>query len=217
MPAKVTRRSFVAGATLGSVSVLTRSLGPPDVARTSEVGDYTFTQFHNQPMTSALHRRLVEMWAAIGRETRGRVATRVFAENDAVPGSDPAVLKMLVGGEIQFFTLMGGILGTVVPAAEVQQVPFAFRSAAQAHRAMDGALGGYLLEEMAAKGIRGFLHRRIRQRDAADRRTKRPIVAPDDLIGLRMHGDCGVIRRHTFRALGADPITIGSAAGFTRH
>jgi TRAP-type C4-dicarboxylate transport system substrate-binding protein len=51
---------------------------------------------------------------------------------------------------------MGGILGTLVPAAEVQQVPFAFRSAADAHRAMDGPLGAYLIEEMAAKGIHGF-------------------------------------------------------------
>ncbi len=73
------------------------------------------------------------MWAAIRTETRGRVDTQVFPENNKIPGSDPAALKMLVAGEIEFFTLMGGVLGTVVPAAEVQQVPFAFRSAAHAH------------------------------------------------------------------------------------
>jgi tripartite ATP-independent transporter DctP family solute receptor len=210
----------VAGATLGSVSVVTRSLcapafaegfGGPDVARTSEVGDYTFTQFHNQPATSPLHRRLVEMWAAIGRQTRGRVATQVFAENNAVAGSDPAALAMLVGGEIQFFTLMGGILGTVVPAAEVQQVPFAFRSAAHAHHAMDGALGNYLQEEMAAKGIRGFrtgaFDNGMRQIAGA----KRPIVVPDDLIGIRMRVPAGQLVADTFRALGAEPITINSS------
>jgi TRAP-type transport system periplasmic protein len=219
MPAKVTRRSFVAGATLGSVSVLTRSLcapdfaegfGGPDVARTSEVGDYTFTQFHNQPATSPLHRRLVEMWAAIGNETRGRVATQVFAENNAVAGSDPAALKMLVGGEIQFFTLMGGILGTVVPAAEVQQMPFVFRSATHAHRAMDGALGIYLQEEMAAKGIRGFragaFDNGMRQIAGA----KRPIAVPSDLAGMKMRVPAGQLVADTFRALGADPITINS-------
>ena len=36
---------------------------------------------------------------------------------------------MLVAGEIQFFTLMGGVMSQVVPAGDVQQVPFAFRSA----------------------------------------------------------------------------------------
>ena len=67
------------------------------------------------------------MWTAIRTETNGRVEGQVFPENNKISGSDPAALKLLVTGEIHFFTLMGGILGTVVPVAEVQQVPFAFR------------------------------------------------------------------------------------------
>src|SRR5207237_362567 len=47
-------------------------------------------------------------------------------------------------------------LGNVVPVAEVQQVPFAFRSAAHAHQTMDGPLGAYVREEMMARGIWGF-------------------------------------------------------------
>ena len=124
------RRIFITGlAGLGPLTVFGRS---PQV-------DFTFTQFHNQPASSTLHKHLVEMWAAIRTETRGRVDTQVFAENNRIPGSDPAALDMLVSGEIQFFTLMGGILGNVVPATEVQQVPFAFRAAGTAHRALDGA------------------------------------------------------------------------------
>jgi TRAP-type C4-dicarboxylate transport system substrate-binding protein len=96
------------------------------------------------------------MWTAVRNETGGRGETQVFPQNNKHPGSDPAVLQMLVSGEIQFFTLMGGILGNVVPAANVQQVPFAFRSADHAHRTLDGPLGAYLREEMAAKGIVGF-------------------------------------------------------------
>ena len=106
-----TRRSFVAGAAFGSLSVFTRSL---------RAAEYNFVQYHNQPATSSLHRRLVEMWASIGVETHGRVATQVFPENNKTPGSDPAVLRMLTTGDVQFFTVMGGILGTVVPAADVQ-------------------------------------------------------------------------------------------------
>src|SRR6185503_14787309 len=118
-PTMLTRRSFVAGAALGSVAVFVKAI---------RAADYTFTQFHNQTATSSLHQRLVEMWAAIRAETGGRVETQVYAQNNRIAGSDPAALKMLVSGEIQFFTLMGGILGTLVLAAEVQQVPYAFRS-----------------------------------------------------------------------------------------
>src|SRR5713101_2107347 len=106
----LTRRTFVSAAALGPLAAFARSL---------RAAEYTFTQFHNQTATSSLHRRLVEMWTAIRTDTRGRVDTQVVAQNNRIAGGDPAALKMLVDGEIQFFTLMGGILGTVVPAAEI--------------------------------------------------------------------------------------------------
>ena len=223
MPAPLTRRAFVAGAAIGSVSIFVKPLRAPAFAEgfgaprrsSNEQGerrraDYTFTQFHNQTATSSLHRRLVEMWAAVRNETRGRVETQVFAQNNRLAGSDPAALNMLVAGEIQFFTLMGGILGTVVPAAEIQQVPFAFRSAAHAHKAMDGALGGFLREEMAAKGIFGFPAGAFDNGMRHIAGTKRPIERPDDLIGIRMRVPAGQMVADTFRALGAEPITINS-------
>jgi tripartite ATP-independent transporter DctP family solute receptor len=201
MPTAVTRRSFVAGAALGSVSVFVRSL---------RAADYTFIQFHNQTTTSSLHRRLVEMWAAVKAETRGRVEAQVFAQNNKVAGSDPAALAMLVAGEIHFYTLMGGVLGAVVPVAEIQQVPFSFRSATQAHMAMDGALGGYLREEMAAKGIFGFPVGAFDNGMRHIAGTIGPIARPDDLIGVRMRVPATQMIGDTFSALGAQPITINS-------
>jgi TRAP-type C4-dicarboxylate transport system substrate-binding protein len=106
--------------------------------------DFAFIQYHNQPETSPLHDALAGLWSSIKDETRGRVDTQVFARNNGIEGSDPAALRALMAGEIQFFTVMGGILGTVVPAAEAQQMPFVFRSAAHACKAMDGPLGTYL-------------------------------------------------------------------------
>jgi tripartite ATP-independent transporter DctP family solute receptor len=201
MATTITRRTLVFTAALGPVTVFARSL---------RAAEFTFTQFHNQTATSSLHLRLVEMWAAIRAETRGRVETQVFPQNNRIPGSDPAALKMLVDGEIQFFTLMGGILGTVVPVAEVQQMPFSFRSAAHAHQAVDGALGAYLRDELAAKGLVGF---RVGAFDNGMRHiagTKRPIVVPEDLRGLRMRVPAGQLVADTFTALGAAPITINS-------
>ena len=200
MPVPLTRRSFVSAAALGPLVVFARSLQ----------AEYTFRQFHNQTATSSLHQRLVEMWSAIRTETRGRVETEVFAQNNRLAGSDPAALKLLAAGEIQFFTLMGGILGTLVPAAEIQQVPFAFRSAAHAHKAMDGALGVYLREEMAAKGVFGFPVGAFDNGMRHIAGTIRPITRPDDVIGLRMRVPAGQMVADTFRALGAEPITINS-------
>ncbi len=199
----VTRRAFVGGVTLGSLTLMTRSL---------RAAEFTFTQYHNQTAESSLHRRLGEMWAAIERDTGGRVQTQVFAGNNNVTGSDPAALKMLVAGDIQFFTLMGGILGTVVPVAEAQQVPFAFRSADHAFKAVDGALGDYVRQEMASKGIHGF---KVGGFDNGMRQiagNTRPISVPGDLMGVRMRVPAGQMVADCFKAFGAEPVTINSNA-----
>jgi tripartite ATP-independent transporter DctP family solute receptor len=197
MPAVRLRRRTLGGAALAGL-----------IVRPAMAADYRFRQFHNQATSSPLHRRLVEMWTAIGVETNGRVATEVFAENAGIAGSDPAALKMLISGELDFFTLMGGILGQAVPVAEVQQVPFAFTTAAEAHAAADGALGAWLRDEMAAKGIHGFpvgaFDNGMRQTSS----TRGPITAPGDFEGLRIRLPAGQMFTDTFRALGAEPVTI---------
>ena len=198
----ITRRAFVGTATLGGISIFVRSL---------RAAEFTFIQYHNQTSESSLHARLVEMWAAIRTDTNGRVEGQVFPENNRIPGSDPAALKLLVTGEIHFFTLMGGILGTVVPVAEVQQVPFAFRSAADAHAAVDGPLGAYVRAEMAARGIHGFASGAFDNGMRQITGTKRPIVLPADLAGIRMRVPAGEMVADTFKAFGAEPIVINSA------
>src|SRR5262245_35026469 len=197
----LTRRSFIA-AGIGSLTVYTRSL-------TAQNSALSFTQYHNQTPASSLHKGLVAMWAAIEEESRGRVRATVFAQNNNIQGSDPAALKALVAGEIHFFTLMGGILGTPVPAAELQQVPLAFRSASDAHHAMDGPLGAYLIEEMAAKGIHGF---RTGAFDNGMREitAHKKITTPADLVGLKMRVPAGQLVADTFNAFGCEPVVINS-------
>jgi len=189
-------------AAAGSLTVFARR------ARAAEA-EYQFTQYHNQTAASSLHVRLTQLWDAVQAQTNGRVAVRVYPQNNNIQGSDPAAFKALVVGEIQFFTLMGGIIGTLVPAAEVQQVPYAFRSAAHAHQAMDGPLGAYLIDEMASKGIHGF---RVGAFDNGMREitAHKRINAPADLAGLKMRVPAGQLVADTFKAFGCEPVVINS-------
>ena len=199
---ELSRRSFLTAATIGSVTILTRA---------QRAAEFRFVQYHNQIADSPLHRRLTDMWDAVRKESGGRVETQVLPENNKNPGSDPAVLKLLVSGEVQFFTLMGGILGNVVPAANIQQVPFAFSSAAQAHKAIDGPLGAFLREEMAAKGIVGFpvgaFDNGMRQIGGRTRAVR----VPADLAGLKVRVPDGKMFDDMARALGAEPVTVNSS------
>jgi tripartite ATP-independent transporter DctP family solute receptor len=204
MSNRLSRRSFLTAATIGSAGVFVCR------AHAQQRAEFTFTQYHNQTADSSLHIRLTEMWTAVRNETRGRVEAQVYPLNNNIQGSDPAALKLLVAGDIQFFTLMGGLLSAVVPVADVQQVPFAFRSAPHAHQAMDGALGAFIRDEMRAKGIHGFevgaFDNGMRQIGS----NNRPVVAPSDLKGMRMRVPAGELFNDLFRTLGAEPVTVNS-------
>lgn len=194
----ISRRQFTARFVLAG--------GMAMIGRGIQAADFKLRQFHNQPAGSPLHKRLVEMWAAVKTETGGRVDVATFADNDQLPGSDPAALKMLVDGELDFFTLNGGLIGTVVPAVNVQGIPFAFRDEAQVYRAIDGDLGEYLAKEMAAKGIyavpRSCFENGFRQITC----SVRPIRTAEDLHGIKMRTPDTPVYVECWRALGATPV-----------
>src|SRR5688500_14459766 len=120
-PAGVTRREF------GS-ALLGAGLAASPIRVAAQAPRWRARQFHNQPAESHQHQFLVELWNAVRRETAGRMEVTVLPQNDDIPGSDPAALEMLRAGDLEFFTLMGGILGRAVPVAEIQGLPFAFRT-----------------------------------------------------------------------------------------
>jgi tripartite ATP-independent transporter DctP family solute receptor len=198
MTGKFSRRSLLAGAT---------AVGSAIVVKPARAADYSFAQYHNQPAGGTLHKNLVAMWEAVRAETNGRVETTVHAENNKISGGDPEALKKLLAGEIQFFTLMGGIIGTVVPVAEAQQVPFAFKSASEAHKAIDGPFGRYIGEEMAAKGMYLFPVAGFDNGMRQVTTIARPIAKPDDFAGMKIRVPPGQMIFDTFAAFGAQPIT----------
>src|SRR5262249_10109853 len=139
-------RRFTLGAAAAGSAVLAR--GGARAAAPIEM-----RQFHNQTADSTLHKRLTEMWSAVEMETGGKIRVRTVPENNKLARGDPDALKMLVSGELEFYTLMGGILGEVVPIADIQGMPFAFKDSPQVYAALDGDLGDLLRAEAMTKGI----------------------------------------------------------------
>ena len=193
-----TRRQF----SLGLAAAGMVALG----SRRALAADFELRQFHNQPADSPLHQRLVEMWAAVNRETGGRVRVQTFAENNQLPGGDPAAFKMIISGELDFFTLNGGTIGSVVPAMNVQGIPFSFRTPSQVYKAMDGDLGTYLQKEMRDKGIYGVTGGCFTNGLHQITCAIRPIRTADDLQGLKMRAPDAPIYVEAWKALGCTPV-----------
>ena len=198
----ITRRKFTAGLMAAGGMLL--------AGRRARAAEFELRHYHSQGLQSSLHKRLVEMWQAVETETGGRVHVQTFPEFNQLPGNSPEAIAMVLRGELDFVCVMGGVMGSLVPAAEIQQVPFAFRSQAQVYAALDGDLGEYLRGELIAKNIyavpRGCFENGFRHISCATR----PIRTAADLQGLKMRVPNSEIAGDFFRSLGAAPIVVNS-------
>src|SRR3954463_4468576 len=120
-------------------------IGMPFVARAQQA-EYVYKYANNLPDTHPMNIRAREMSAAIKTETNGKVDLQVFPNNQL--GSDTDVLSQIRSGGVEFFTLSGLILATLVPAASINGIGFAFADYDMVWKAMDGDLGGYVRKEI---------------------------------------------------------------------
>ncbi|HEX7628709.1 MAG TPA: TRAP transporter substrate-binding protein DctP, partial [Candidatus Methylomirabilis sp.] len=115
---KLTRRQFVvgAGAALASIGIL----------RKARAAEFTYKYANNMAATHPSSVRATEMAEAIKRDSNGRLEIQVFPNSQL--GGDTDVLAQLRAGAVQFFSLSGLILATLVPAASISGIGFAWKS-----------------------------------------------------------------------------------------
>ena len=121
------------------------------------------------------------------------------------------MLSQLRSGALDFMTLSPLILGTLVPAAQINGVGFAFKDYNQVWNAMDGDLGAHVRQQIAATGSifafdkiwdNGYRH---------ITNSVRPINAPEDLKGLKLRTPPGPMWVSMFKDLEASPTPLNFA------
>jgi len=169
---------------------------------------YSYKYANNLPVTHPMNIRAKEMADAIRAETQGQVDIQIFPNNQL--GSDTDMLSQLRSGGVEFFTLSGLILATLVPAASISGVGFAFPDYASVWKAMDGELGAHIRQQIAKANIlamdriwdNGF--RQITS-------SSKPIAAPADLKGFKVRVPVSPLWTSMFKALEAAPTSINFA------
>src|SRR5689334_16995086 len=131
------RRLLVAGSTAFAGGLV----GAPFVARAQQA-EFTYKYANNLPAAHPMNVRAQEMAAAIKAETNGRVEIQIFPSSQL--GSDTDTLSQVRSGGVEFFTLSGLILSTLVPVASINGLGFAFPDYTSVWAAMDGELGTFV-------------------------------------------------------------------------
>jgi tripartite ATP-independent transporter DctP family solute receptor len=117
------------------------------------------------------------------------------------------MLSQLRTGAIDFFTLSGLILATLVPVASINGIGFAFKGYDQVWAAMDGDLGAHVRSVIAKSGLVAF----ERMWDNGYRQitaSTHPINTPDDLKGFKIRVPVSPLWTSMFKAFGASPASI---------
>jgi tripartite ATP-independent transporter DctP family solute receptor len=129
----------------------------------------------------------------------------VYSNNQL--GSDTDMLSQVRSGAIDYFTLSPLILGTLVPAAQITGVGFAFKDYDQVWAALDGALGARVRQEIAKTSV--FAFDKIWDNGYRQTTTStKPIHLPGDLKGIKLRVPMSPIWTSMFQALGASPASI---------
>jgi len=193
----ISRRTLVAGAAaLPLIAIRARPVGAAETV---------FKYANNLPASHPLNLRANEAAARIGEATGGQLEIKVFPNNQL--GSDTDTLSQLRSGAVELFTLSGLILSTLVPAASINGVGFAFKDYDQVWAAMDGKLGAHVRAEIGKRGLLAM----DRMWDNGYRQTTtgtKPIKTPDDFRGMKMRVPVSPLWTSMFKALGASPASI---------
>ena len=194
----VTRRAaLLAGAAAGATVAM------PWIARAAP--EFSLKYANNVPVTHPLNVRAKEAMDRIKAQTNGRVEIEIFPNNQL--GSDTDMLSQLRSGAIEFFTLSGLILSTLVPVASINGIGFAWSSYDQVWPAMDGGLGAYIRAQITKAG----LHAMEQAWDNGFRQitsSTRPIKTPDDLKGFKIRVPPSPLWTSMFKAFDAAPTSI---------
>ena len=170
--------------------------------------EFRYKYANNLPVSHPMNIRAKEMVDAIRAETEGRVDIQVFPNNQL--GSDTDMLSQLRSGAIEFFTLSGLILSTLVPATSITGIGFAFPDYPAVWKALDGDLGAYVRAQIVKAGIvpmekiwdNGF--RQITS-------STKPIDTAADLKDFKIRVPVSPLWTSMFKALGAAPASINFA------
>lgn len=182
------------------------------IRKPARAAQFEYKLAHDLPILYPLHKRSVEMAEAIMKETDGRLVITVFPNSQL--GTQTGMLSQLRTGAIHMLNTLDGVYSEVVPAAGIETLGFAFKSAPQAVSVMQGPLGAYVRDEFKAKGIYAFEKRwSLGMRHVWS--SGKAIKTAADFTGFKMRTPASKIAIDLFTTLGASPTPVTAAEMYT--
>ncbi|MEM1263845.1 MAG: TRAP transporter substrate-binding protein, partial [Pseudomonadota bacterium] len=158
------------------------------------------SQPDDYPTTQGLH----AIDRMLNERTNGEMRVRVYPGGQM--GAEKDTLEIAVFGGLDLTRVNLAPINSIVPATIVLALPFLFNSIAHSRATFDGPIGRKILDSMMPFGLRGMCYYDSGARSFYN--TKRPIVSPDDIAGMKIRVQNSDIYVAMIQALGANPTPI---------
>ena len=191
------RRTLLSGAAALPMATL--------LPRHGSAAEFTYKYATGQDPSHPVNVRAGQALDRIREASGGRLDIRLFPANQL--GSDTDLLSQVRSGGVECFNLATAILNTLVPAAGIVNIGFAFKSYEDVWKAVDGPLGQYVAGQIAKVGlvsVTPLWNNGFRQVTS----STRDILSPADLAGFKIRVPPAPILTSLFQALGAGPTPI---------
>lgn len=156
---------------------------------------------HTVPESDSQHKAALEFSKRVKDRTQGGVEIQVFAHSQL--GNDVTLVTGVRSGTIDIGATGNPFVTGLAPRLNALDLPYQFADAQQAYRALDGAVGRSLLDELSAHQIKGLAFWEIGFRSLGN--NKRPIQGADDIKGLKIRTTPNPSHLKAFQLLGANP------------
>ena len=189
----------------GSSAFVAGTIGAPFVARAQQA-EFTYKYANNLPATHPMNTRARGDGAAIKAETNGRFDIQIFPSSQL--GSDTDTLSQVRSGGVEFFTLSGLILSTLVPARLHQRrrlrLPRLRRRSGRRWTASSAPMSAQQIAKANLVAMDKIWDNGFRQTTS----STKPINAPDDLKGFKIRVPVSPLWTSMFKAFDAAPTSI---------
>ncbi|MFQ3620820.1 MAG: TRAP transporter substrate-binding protein [Spirochaetales bacterium] len=139
----------------------------------------------------------------INQRTKGKVEVQLYPDRQL--GEERDMVEGLQIGTVDVAVISTGPLGSFVPEIGVVDLPFLFSSDEHAYKVLDGDIGQFILTQFEPKGILGISFWENGWRHLT---TKRKVLRPEDLRGMKIRTMQNRVHMAAFVSLGASPVPM---------
>lgn len=136
--------------------------------------------------------------------SKGEITVTIFP--NAKLGDERTLLERMKMGIVDSAIITTGPIINFAPSYGVIDLPFLFRDPDHAYKVLDGSIGQKLLAEVGSQGWKGLAFGERGFRNLTN--SKRKVVTPEDIKGLKIRVMQNPVYVDSFMALGANAVPM---------